>query len=709
MISRSFMARTGGMVLAAMLSLAGWPAFAADDYKPGDLIEVLLFNNKWTPAIVIEVDRRGQVLAEYEFVRTTRDVFPPAQVRAAYESGAILRGRMWTDASGKFRTKAALLAVNDDETITIRKTDMTEVKMPLANLSDADKVFVKKLKKEAGLKILTGPEPPPVEDFGGSGFGSYAVPFSSTDPNQRTALTPDPLPSYLRMRQGGVAFGLDDDRDKLGAVLPLGGPDCWVLAALENESPWEKSLPTRVLWVSLTRQKLEKKQLLPAGEVVLDYHPPSRRLLTFAALKDEGQHRWNDGKPVLTLWETSPTEEKCKPIVRWNADGGEGVFHEPWARIIDGNTVLQRYKKQEYIAWDVSAKGIKYRVAQESFFAPLAVLSPGRRYLFLPEDNGVRVMEAATGNLLIGLPTKNGASGIALSEDGRKAAVLEDFELVVWDLSDPSVPPDRFEAQAIGTPFRADLAFVGNDRIMSDAGWGGGNVLFSMQKKFALWNYRYDGSAVHEDKGRRMREVVDKHLVYAATVRSGSQSGLAVGAVQLPGPRVDEVEATTTYESLLIIKPGTHVRLQVATGQYDDQVRRALEEEIRENGWILSDTASVTITATMGQSETQTVTYGSGGFFGRSQNSEQVSVTPYYSSLVIKVGEVVAWQGGTSTGAPPVIWLRDGQTAQGEVSKMQNPHPEFFDHVEIPDKIIDPAKRNGLGTTEVTNRGLIVK
>ena len=36
-------------------------------------------------------------------------------------------------------------------------------------------------------------------------------------------LTPDPLPSYLRLRQGGVAFGLDDDRDKLGAVLPLGG------------------------------------------------------------------------------------------------------------------------------------------------------------------------------------------------------------------------------------------------------------------------------------------------------------------------------------------------------------------------------------------------------------------------------------------------------------------------------------------------------
>jgi hypothetical protein len=708
MFPRIFSSGSAVTVLAVILSLFARPAPAADDYKPGDLIEVF-FLNSWTPAVVIETDKRGKVLAEYEFAGgPKREVFLPETVRGAYESGAILRGRLWTDPSGKFKTKAALLSVNDDDSITIRKQDMTELKMPLANLSEADKAFIKKLKKEAGLKVMAGPEPPPLEDFGGGAFGSYAVPFSAADPNQRVVLSPDPLPSYLKMRQGGVAFGLDADGDKLGAVLPLGGPDCWILAAIENESPWEKSLPTRLLWVSLTKQKVEKKQLLPAGEAVLDYHPPSRRLLTFASLRAEGEHHWN-GKPVLTLWETSPTEEKVKPIVRWNADSGEGVFHEPWARIIDGNTVLQRYKKQEYIAWDVSAKGIKYRIAQESFFAPLAVLSPGRRYLFLPEDNGVRVMEATTGNLLLGLPTKNGASGIAVSEDGRKAAVLEDFNLVVWDLTDPQAEPQRYEAQAIGTPFRADLSFVGDQRIMSDGGWAGGNVLFSTKTKIALWNYRYDHSAVHEDKGRRMREIVDKHLVYAATVQSGSQRGLAVGAVKLPGPRVDEIEAVTTYESLLIIKPGTQVSLSVATGQYDAQVRRALEAKIQKNGWILTDNAKVTITATMGQSETQTITYGSGGFFDRSQNSETVSVTPFYSSLVIKLGEVVAWQGGTSTGAPPVIWLREGQTAQGEVNKWQNPQPGFFDTVEIPAEIIDPAKRNGLGTTEVTNRGLIVK
>jgi len=56
-----------------------------------------------------------------------------------------------------------------------------------------------------------------------------------------------------------------------------------------------------------------------------------------------------------------------------------------------------------------------------------------------------------------------------------------------------------------------------------------------------------------------------------------------------------------------------------------------------------------------------------------------------------------------------MLFLREGQTAQGEVSKWQAPQPGFFDTVDIPDKIIDPSKRNGLGTTEVTNRGLVVK
>jgi hypothetical protein len=692
--------------LAAVAFLSAYaptrPVSAADDYKKGDMIEVFHLG-EWRPATVIEVDKRGNVGAEYEFAgRPHRQAFKAAEVRAAFESGAMARGRMWSDTSGKFRVKAALLKINEDDSVTIRKDDMSELKIPLKNLSEGDNKYIKTFKKEAAaVAAAAGPTPPPLEDFSGGAFGSFGVPFAGSGAKQEP-LAADPLPAYLKMKQGGVAFPLEEFFDKLGAVLPLGGPDSWILAALESSNP-SKPVPTRLLWASIAKQKVEGRQLLPGGEMVLDYHPPTRRLLTYAAIKEEGRGGW--GIPALTLWEVSPSDKEVKPIVRWKA--GDDRPHDPWARIIDGNLVVQRFEKQEYVCWDTSAKQVKYRLNQESFFAPLATLSGGRKYLFLPEDKGVRVIESATGKLLVALEAPNGASGVALSEDGRRLAVLEDYVLAVHDLTDPSSEPQRYQADAIGTPFSADLYWVGEYRVMCDKG-AFGQVLFSLDKNIALWNYHFDGSAVREHGTRRLREIVDQHLVYAASVGSGQQRGLAVGAVQLPGPKVEEVAAATDPDSLLIMKPGSEVRIQVSTGQHDAKVRDALLAQIEKIGWVHSESAEAVFVAEMKRGEQQNVTYTKGGF-GRSESSESVSVTPFVSSLVLKLGDKVLWQSGTSTGAPPVLFLRDGQTAQGEVNKWQNPDPDFFSRVKIPDKLIDPDKRNGLGTTDVTNRGLIAK
>ena len=105
----------------------------------------------------------------------------------------------------------------------------------------------------------------------------------------------------------------------------------------------------------------------------------------------------------------------------------------------------------------------------------------------------------------------------------------------------------------------------------------------------------------------------------------------------------------------------------------------------------------------MGQSETQTVTYR---MMGSSRGEETVTVTPFYSSLKLEVNDKVAWTSGTSTGAPPVIHLREGETAQSKVSSWQSPNPGFFQGIDIPENILDPDKKNGLGVTKVSSRGL---
>jgi len=683
----------------ALSVVGGWSApgvQAADKYQAGEEIEVF-FLNKWWPGVVVEVGRRGEVLAEFEFAAAQkRQVFPAAQVRGAFEAGALLPAKLWSDMSGKFKIRAALIAV-DKDSITLRKPDKTEITVPIDKLSQSDQDLLKKFKKEAAVTV--GPAPPILEEFA---LDSALDPSSLWSTTANVALEPDPMPAYLKMQQGGVAFAMQDFFDQLGAVLPLGGPDAWILAGVENGTPGAPK-PSRILWVSLAKKKIVSQQLLPPGEIVMDYHPGSKQLLTYSQVTSEGDSR---GVPALTLWRTLPAEEQATPIVRWMAGTAEtnrtGV--DPWARIVDANTVLQRTKRQEFSAWDVASKRLKYRLNQEAFFAPAPTLSGGRRYLAFPEDKGLRVIEAATGKLLAYFASANGVAGASFTEDGRRLAFIGRNQLQVCDLTAPQAVPEEFQAEAIGTPFQTTLEWVDSDRLMADALGGHNKVLFSLKHRLPLWNYEFDWNAVRDEPGRRFRHIVDGHLVYAATVREGANKGLAVGAVKLPGPKVDESDAALDPDSLLIIKRGTAMKANIQCGAFNERVWAAVQKVMATNGWTYDANAPITLVAEMKQGEASQVTYHQ--FGGGTQTA---TITPFVSSLRLDVGGESAWVGGTSSGAPPVLRLGEGKSVQDEVNKWQNADPEFFERVTVPEKIIDPKKRQGLGTTQVTNRGLIPK
>lgn len=691
--SRSF------LLLPALLIWCGTSSIGfAQTYKDGESVEVL-YLNRWFPAVVIDTNARGEVLAEFTFaVNPMRQLFKRDAVRAEYESGAIARGRNWSDPSGTFKIKAALLSMNDDE-LLLRKTDLAEVRVSLAKLSEGDKTFVKNLQKSLGLTGQQGPQPPPIETFDdGAAFGS-SVAYGSVQ--GRPAITPDPLPAYVKLKQGGCGFAADDFFDELGAVFPVGGPEQWLLAAVENETP-SAALPTRLYWVSLAKQKVERRQLLPPEERLLDYHPPTQRLLTITGNRQDAFQ----GKSALTVWETKPTAEKVKPIARWYCDTGIKEVNRPWGRLIDGNLVLHRADTQRYVVWDVAAKKSKYEISQESFFAPDLVISGNRKQIFVPEDSGVRVLDALSGQWLTFLPTKDGCSGVALSEDGRKAAALGRSTLLTWDLTTADAPPAEYQAEAIGTPFTATIAWVGDDRLMVENGRS--QNLFSLRSKLTLWKYEFDHHAVSEVWGGRVREITDRHLIYAATFRSGSQHGLAVGAVQLPGPRVDEMESRLDREQLYVLKPGVAVSLEVNAGEYTNQVTAAIEAKVRENGWVLAPDAPIVIQAEMKRGESQTVNYRLMRGL-QDVGTQSATFSPFISSLRIQVGDKNAWWSTTASGAPPLVRLKEGQTAQDEVDRWQKARPEFFENVKVPQRILDPKYKDGLGTTLVTNRGLIPK
>ena len=691
-----FLARVSP-VAACLAILLALPAVgrAQSAYKVGDKIQVG-FLNEWRDGVVVQTNQRGEVLAEFAFGNSVqRRTFKPGDVRFQYEADALTKGRFWSDPSGKFRIKAALLKIGD-KNITLRKQDLSEVDVAIDQLSDGDKSYLKKLQTEAqaaGMALsVKAPEPPPLEFFESGALNTA----SFGERNSRVAITPDPLPAYLKLKQGGVALPSEDFFDKIGALLPVGGPDGWLVASIENDmrASGKKGVPTRLLWVSLTKQKVESRQLLPMGETVIDYLAPARRLLTYAER--------TSGQGELTLWETMPTGKEATPVIRWSVKSSKSGIDRPWARILDASLVLQRTGRQEYVCWDTAAKRAKYRTTQESFFAPEAALSGGRKYVFMPEDQGVRILEAATGKFLSVLPQTD-VSGVAPSDDGTQLAVLGRSWLTVWNLASGTEPPQQYQAETIGTPFAANIAWVSKDRLMVDQQRG--QVLFSLKNRMTLWAYDFDHNATAADFFGKTRDIVDGHLVYTATYDLGSgHRGIAVGAVQLPGPKVDDAEKTANVEALYIVKAGTPVKLQVEAGEDTARVQKALEAKLMANGWTLDPNSPNVLLAEMKQGESKTIQYYS---WRSGQAAESVTFTPHISSLKLTVEDKVAWQSGTSTGAPPIVTLRGDETVQGQVDKYQKPHPGFFDGVKIPQKILDPKFNRGLGVTTVTNRGLI--
>jgi hypothetical protein len=367
---------------------------------------------------------------------------------------------------------------------------------------------------------------------------------------------------------------------------------------------------------------------------------------------------------MLTLWEVLPTDKEVKPVVRWNvraADSGPGT--EPWARLIDGNLVVHRYAENEYVVWDAAQKQMVWRTKQESFFRPAPVLSGGGKYLFLPEDSGVRLLESASGRFVGTLTAKDGASGVAVSEDGRRAAVLGRSTITVWDLADLKAPPQHYQAEAVGTPFSASLAWVGDDRILVERQHS--QVLYSLKHKITLWRYDFDQEANPSlaVRGRRLCEVIDSHLLYTAVLR-GPQTILAVGAVKLPGPRVDEVTAAVDPQSLLVLQRGSQVRLVVEAGEFTQRVTDAMESHLQANGWTISPNASIVVTAVMRRGETQTTTYQE-RFSGQVQS---VTITPFISEVKITVNNQVAWHAATTSGARRCQSWRGGTNRSSPLS-----------------------------------------
>ena len=667
--------------------------------KPKVNEEVRVYHGfNWRDGTVLKI-RKNQFLVDLGF--EGEEVFDRPDVRRLFEVDAIDYGRNWETANGKFKVVAALKSIDGDE-LTLIKSDLREIKVPLEKFCDRDKAYIKKFKKARQRAVVQGempdiiPELPEIEIFDYS-FGFVSTFFRGTEVEAKPV---GGIPKYLKQfKTAGVGFNRFRFRQQPVAAIPVGGPDQLVLFSAREDN-WinDNFFQSQLYWLSLAKKKVIGFVSITPEDYAIDYDPKTKLLLTFN--RSESQRRRTDEPDNYTIWKLQPGGDKAVPLQRWQAKG-MGWAEHLFGKIINERIVLAKTDRQTYEAWDLVEKKSLYVIKQESFFDAPVKLTLDRKYLIVPEDGQLGVIDAATGkaHFYASIDSRH-ISGANVDSSGQRLVAVDDDNIYLWNLNSDDSEPEIYPAPLVGSPFTSHVYWVDDDHVIVASNRG--YTLYRLSLKLPVWSYEMDVRETFLNDDPLLSQVVDGMFFYSAEPGIGFDGTMAVGVVELPGPAVNEITSNIDRTSLMILKAGVPVSIELNNCSPEDDIEEWLKQKVRDNGWIYNPDAEIKLIAEMGIGEKQSVTYEE---IGGSGKTKTIKFKPHYSNLTIKRGDLLVWRGGTRTGAPSIV---SGANWNRQVQRMQKPRPEFFKNVKIDSEMIDPKYARGFGVSKFGLRGIEV-
>lgn len=128
-------------LLAGVLAADVAPAAPEQRFKPGDRVK-LEFLGQQLEGEVTRLTGTGWPYVKFTWRGREREQpFPPDRLEPVKKPAAIARPRTWSDASGSFRVVATLVERTGTD-VRLKKSDGTEITVPLAKLSEADQKWL---------------------------------------------------------------------------------------------------------------------------------------------------------------------------------------------------------------------------------------------------------------------------------------------------------------------------------------------------------------------------------------------------------------------------------------------------------------------------------------------------------------------------------------------------------------------------------------
>ena len=600
--------------------------------------------------------------------------------------------RRWRDAAGGVDVVAVLVAI-DATGVTLKREDGTEITLPLAALAPVDRLVALRERRRAERErpddhvgpihdadgASRRPAPPPPEPF---------VPVAD-DPDAPGARRP-PIASWRLPRAGSTAA--------VTAILPAGDEeDDWILVEVQDGLVDDEPA-TLLHWLRpgddpTAGDSSSTLHALPDGERVLDYHPVLELLLT-AGRRPTGSDAGHTADS-LTLWDVSPRLERPAPVARWTATLRAG-WRRPWARIVDDTAVLFVDRNRDLVCLDPWTGKTRWFTHQDSIADAPPALDATRARVLLPEDGGVRVLDASRGAEQATVSCPERVASAALSPDGRRLAIVGGGRIRVHDLASPTEAPVVIEAPSVDA-VGGSVAWAGPDVVAASNQTGRGTcILYSVPTRLPL--RRYVSAAAEESADATTTLVPGGILSLVPAPFQAMRTTLGtVVATRLPEPTKARGPAAALPP---VVAPGTAVNVYTLCGRHDAEVRGLLMGILERHGWVYDRTSPITLAGYLFEQKPVAVTW-------RTPRSglQPGTVRPTVASLRIVTPQAVLWEKSSGAFVFDRFTADDGQSAQEWIDRVLPPGPAFFRSVTIPDSIPDPRERYGTGTSVLAAGG----
>ncbi|HOW70543.1 MAG TPA: hypothetical protein PKY77_08080 [Phycisphaerae bacterium] len=439
----------------------------------------------------------------------------------------------------------------------------------------------------------------------------------------------------------------------------------------------------RVERVHLAKGQPAGYAMIPYGDVAWSVSPDGTHLLVGGGLAHGADGRLDvyklEGMKALHAVSWRPYEQEDNAI-------SQSVR---WAAMVDSAHVLTTNSDGKLVLWGIpTCTAIYSREIQRS--SPPA-LSPSGKYLAANTDKAVCVLEAMTGKVVGQLPSEFlWVPVLSFRPDGRQVAALLSGEILVWDFSTGKLVHEVF----LPAGLRArNLEWAADGYVILDSMY-----LFDLKNMVVLWVY---GTGEQRGAEKATGSFAGRYWYVTSAARGPGQ---VLTSAVLPHEQAQKAAAGLKMDDLMAVKPGASVSLEVAIGtsqDIQDRVTKSLTERLKADGIRVAAGQPVKLVASNVPGETREITYH---LFGR-MGDQKASVTEMKLGLSFVENSKTLWEKTQTSGAPMMITLKEGQTANEAIEANRAGVWKFFETCPLPKFVPKARERLGYGESQLGPSG----